>query len=169
MADTMAFDSRTERGTFRLGRVRWTICAVQLVATSNNYIERQVIAIFKPTLDHSIGMTAVSYGYIVDAFQIAYAIGLPAAGGMIDNLGTRIGYLLVIAAWSLPTMGKVGTGVGSLPESVSSALFALLPGHILQLMDSYASLFGIAASAYLLALVLLSLLAPGLKKVESTA
>ena len=45
-------------------------------ATSINYMDRQVIAILKPTLEHSIGMTEVSYGYIVDAFQIAYAIGL---------------------------------------------------------------------------------------------
>jgi ACS family hexuronate transporter-like MFS transporter len=39
-------------------------------------------------------------------------------------------------------------------------------GYILQLTGSYASLFAIAASAYLTALVILVLLAPGLKKVE---
>ena len=75
------------------------------VATSINYMDRQVIAILKPTLEHSIGMTEVSYGYIVDAFQIAYAIGLLAAGRLIDKLGTRIGYLLVMAVWSVSAMG----------------------------------------------------------------
>jgi ACS family hexuronate transporter-like MFS transporter len=50
--------------------------------------------------------------------------------------------------------------------SMGSALFAFFAGHILQLTHSYASLFGIAASAYLLALVILCLLAPGLQKVE---
>ena len=75
------------------------------VATSINYMDRQVIAILKPTLEHSIGMTEVSYGYIVDAFQIAYAIGLLAAGRLIDKLGTRIGYMLVMAVWSVSAMG----------------------------------------------------------------
>jgi ACS family hexuronate transporter-like MFS transporter len=75
------------------------------VATSINYMDRQVIAILKPTLEHSIGMTEVSYGYIVDAFQIAYAIGLLAAGRLIDKLGTRIGYMLVMAVWSMSAMG----------------------------------------------------------------
>jgi ACS family hexuronate transporter-like MFS transporter len=75
------------------------------VATSINYMDRQVIAILKPTLQHSIGMTEVNYAYIVDAFQIAYAIGLLAAGRLIDKLGTRIGYILVMAVWSLSAMG----------------------------------------------------------------
>jgi ACS family hexuronate transporter-like MFS transporter len=108
MADTTAFHNPTPNtisGGTRLGRVRWTVCAMLFVATSINYMDRQVIAILKPTLEHSIGMTEVSYGYIVDAFQIAYAIGLLAAGRLIDKLGTRIGYMLVMAVWSFSAMG----------------------------------------------------------------
>jgi MFS transporter, ACS family, hexuronate transporter len=88
-----------------LGRVRWTICAMLFAATSINYMDRQVIAILKPTLQHSIGLTEISYGYIVDAFQIAYAVGLLAAGRLIDKVGTRIGYMLVMAVWSVSAMG----------------------------------------------------------------
>jgi ACS family hexuronate transporter-like MFS transporter len=89
----------------RLGRVRWTVCAMLFVATSINYMDRQVIAILKPTLEHSIGLTEIGYGYVVDAFQIAYAIGLLGAGRLIDKVGTRIGYMLVMATWSLSAMG----------------------------------------------------------------
>jgi MFS transporter, ACS family, hexuronate transporter len=89
----------------RLGRVRWTICAMLFAATSINYMDRQVIAILKPTLQHSIGMTELDYGYIVDAFQIAYALGLLVAGRLVDKIGTRIGYMLVMAVWSLSAMG----------------------------------------------------------------
>jgi ACS family hexuronate transporter-like MFS transporter len=74
-------------------------------ATSINYMDRQVIAILKPTLEHSIGLTEIQYGYIVDGFQIAYAVGLVAGGRLMDKLGTRIGYLLVMAFWSLAAMG----------------------------------------------------------------
>src|SRR5208282_2919709 len=108
MADTTAVNRLTESGSSprrRLGRVRWTICIMLFAATSINYMDRQVIAILKPTLQHSIGMTEVSYGYIVDAFQIAYAIGLLASGRLIDKLGTRIGYMLVMVTWSLSAMG----------------------------------------------------------------
>ena len=108
MEDPTVFDSQVEGHESprpHLGRVRWTVCAMLFVATSINYMDRQVIAILKPTLEHSIGMTEVSYGYIVDAFQIAYAIGLLGAGRLMDNLGTRIGYMLVMAVWSASAMG----------------------------------------------------------------
>jgi MFS transporter, ACS family, hexuronate transporter len=60
-------------------------------------------------------------------------------------------------------------GIGGMAGSAGGILFAFFTGHVLQLTHSYASLFGIAASAYLLALGVLVLLAPGLKQVELTA
>jgi len=90
---------------FRLGRVRWTICAMLFFATSINYMDRQVIALLKPTLAHTIGLTEISYGYIVDAFQIAYAIGLLGAGRLVDKIGTRVGYMMIMGVWSLSAMG----------------------------------------------------------------
>lgn len=75
------------------------------VATSINYMDRQVIAFLKPTLQQSIGLTEVGYGNIVWAFQIAYALGLLLAGRFVDKVGTRIGYLFVMATWSLSAMG----------------------------------------------------------------
>ena len=71
-----AMGASTSRGqkASRPGRVRWTICAMLFAATSINYMDRQVIAILKPTLQHNIGLTEVSYGYIVFAFQLAYAM-----------------------------------------------------------------------------------------------
>jgi ACS family hexuronate transporter-like MFS transporter len=74
-------------------------------ATSINYMDRQVIAILKPTLQHSIGMTEVGYGHITAAFMIAYALGLVVAGRFVDKVGTRIGYMVIMAVWSLSAMG----------------------------------------------------------------
>jgi ACS family hexuronate transporter-like MFS transporter len=89
----------------RIGRVRWTICAMLFAATTINYMDRQVISILKPTLEHSIGLTEVSYSYVVNAFQIAYAVGLLVAGRFVDRVGTRIGYMTIMAVWSLSAMG----------------------------------------------------------------
>ena len=112
MADTMAVNRLTERGSSPgtcpgtpLGRVRWTICAMLFVATSINYMDRQVIAILKPTLQHSIGLTDVNYGYIVDAFQSPMRLGLLASGRLVDKVGTRIGYMVIMGVWSLSAMG----------------------------------------------------------------
>jgi ACS family hexuronate transporter-like MFS transporter len=58
------------------------------------------------------------------------------------------------------------TGIGGMAGAAGGALLMNYAGYILQLTGSYASLFAIAASAYLTALVILVLLAPGLKKVE---
>ena len=108
MVRTQASDAQIQRESplgARIGHVRWTICALLFVATSINYMDRQVIAILKPTIEHSIGMTEVGYGYIVDAFHVAYALGLLAVGRFVDKVGTRIGYMVVMAVWSLSAMG----------------------------------------------------------------
>ncbi|AXC14454.1 Hexuronate transporter [Acidisarcina polymorpha] len=106
----------------RIGRVRWTICAMLFFATSINYMDRQVIALLKPTLSQSIGLTEIDYGYIVDAFQIAYAIGLLIAGRVVDKVGTRIGYIGVMAVWSLSAMGHA---LASTPFGFGIARFFL--------------------------------------------
>lgn len=86
------------------GGVRWTICAMLFAATSINYVDRQVIGLLKPTLQNNIGFTESDYGYIVAAFQVAYAGGLVLAGRLVDRLGIRSGYSLFIALWSVASM-----------------------------------------------------------------
>lgn len=50
----------------RTGNVRWTICALLFVATTINYMDRQVLSILKPTLQHSIGLSEQGYGNVID-------------------------------------------------------------------------------------------------------
>ncbi len=88
----------------RLGRVRWTVCAMLFFATSINYMDRQVLGILGPVLQHSIGWTEQQYSNIVIAFQVAYAGGLLLAGRMIDRVGTRVGYALIMGLWSIAAM-----------------------------------------------------------------
>jgi ACS family hexuronate transporter-like MFS transporter len=68
-------------------------------------MDRQVLGLLAPFLQRTIGWNEIQYGYIVTAFQAAYAIGLLLMGGLIDRVGTRIGYALSIAVWSLAAMG----------------------------------------------------------------
>jgi MFS transporter, ACS family, hexuronate transporter len=94
----------------RIGNIRWSICAMLFVATTINYMDRQVIGLLKSTLQlplghGGIGMSELSYGYVVDAFQVAYAVGVLLAGYFVDKVGTRIGYMVIMAIWSLSAMG----------------------------------------------------------------
>ncbi|MFO7339676.1 MAG: MFS transporter, partial [Lysobacteraceae bacterium] len=88
-----------------VGRYRWRVCAMLLAATTINYVDRQVLGVLAPFLQDHIGWNEIQYGWIVTAFQAAYAIGLLCAGAVIDRLGTRIGYALAIGIWSLAAMG----------------------------------------------------------------
>ena len=65
--------------------LRWYVCALLFFATSINYIDRQVFSILAPDLQRSIGWSEVEYGYIVTAFQAAYAGGYFIAGRIIDD------------------------------------------------------------------------------------
>jgi ACS family hexuronate transporter-like MFS transporter len=88
-----------------MSHVRWSICALLFFATTINYVDRQVLGVLAPYLQPIIGWNEIQYGYIVTSFQAAYAVGLLITGGVIDRLGTRIGYAIAISIWSLAAMG----------------------------------------------------------------
>jgi len=86
------------------GKIRWQILTLIFFATTINYIDRQVIGILKPFIADDLGWDEADYGYIVTAFQIAYAIGLLTTGHLLDKFGTRIGYTWSIIVWSIAGM-----------------------------------------------------------------
>jgi len=83
---------------------RWVICTVLLLGVTKNYMDRQVIAVLKGTLQHDLGWSEIDYGNLVLAFQGAYAFGLVVVGRWIDRVGTKVGYALAMVAWSLASM-----------------------------------------------------------------
>ena len=88
----------------KTGGFRWTVCALLFFATTINYIDRQVLGILAPHLQKIIGWSEVDYGYIVTAFQAAYALGLLLFGRFIDRFGTKTGYTVSITLWSVAAM-----------------------------------------------------------------
>jgi ACS family hexuronate transporter-like MFS transporter len=88
-----------------IGRYRWLICALLFFATTINYIDRQILSLLKSTLDAELHWSNEDYGRVNAFFQGAYAFGLLLFGPFIDRFGTRIGYAVSIAAWSLAAMG----------------------------------------------------------------
>ena len=107
-----------------IGRYRWLVCALLFFATTVNYIDRQILSLLKPILDVELGWTNEQFGVVNAAFQGAYAVGLLAFGAFIDRVGTKIGYAVSIAAWSLAAMGHalVSTVGGFLGARVALGL-----------------------------------------------
>lgn len=84
---------------------RWTILGLLFVATTVLYIDRSALGILAPELQKSIGWSEEQYGTINGIFMIAYAICFIFMGRLIDNIGTRKGYIVSIGIWSLATLG----------------------------------------------------------------
>jgi ACS family hexuronate transporter-like MFS transporter len=95
-------------------RHRWLICFLLFAGATVNYIDRQVLAVLKPTLTSELHWNDVAYGNIVTAFQAAYAVGMLLVGRFIDRVGTRAGLAITAAFWALATMahGLVGSVLG---------------------------------------------------------
>jgi ACS family hexuronate transporter-like MFS transporter len=101
----------------KIGRYRWTICALLFFATTINYVDRQVLGILAPTLQKEIGWSETQYGAIVSWGTLAYAFGYLGAGRMMDRLGTRLGFSISISFWSVAAMAhslaRTVTGFGA--------------------------------------------------------
>jgi ACS family hexuronate transporter-like MFS transporter len=104
------------------GRIRWVICALLFLATTINYIDRQVLGILAPDLQRTIGWSEVEYGYIVTAFQGAYALGLLLVGRLLDVVGIKHGFAGALVLWSLAAMAHA---LARTPLGFGMARFAL--------------------------------------------
>ncbi|HQF37752.1 MAG TPA: MFS transporter [Opitutaceae bacterium] len=95
----------------KIGRYRWTICALVFFATTINYLDRNVLGLLKTTLSNDGVFGAdpanqeLNYSTVVICFQLAYALGMLAAGRIIDKVGTKSGYAYSLIGWSFAAIG----------------------------------------------------------------
>jgi ACS family hexuronate transporter-like MFS transporter len=100
-----------------LGRFRWRICAVLFLATTINYIDRNVfsftmldetfrhqmldIPLGTPLTEADMAHFREKMSFLDSIFKYCYAFGFLLAGYMIDRIGIRRGYAVSIGGWSL--------------------------------------------------------------------
>jgi ACS family hexuronate transporter-like MFS transporter len=103
--------------TTKIGHYRYRILALVFMATTINYFDRSIVGVMAPTLQKLFDWSNKDYAAIMVSFKIAYGMGLLFMGGIIDRLGTKIGYTISIAIWSVfgmlhavirPAFGLVG-------------------------------------------------------------
>ena len=98
----------------KMTNYRWLICAMLFLATTINYMDRQVLSLtWKDFIAPEFHWTDADYGRIAAIFSIIYAIGNLFSGRFMDWIGTKKGYLWAIGIWSLGACMHAFCGVAT--------------------------------------------------------
>src|SRR5580700_8679916 len=81
--------------------LRWYVAGLICLTTALNYMDRQTLALLAGTLEKELSITTIQYAYVTTAFLTSYTIMYAVSGRLIDYLGTRRGFAIFVAAWSV--------------------------------------------------------------------
>ena len=129
-----------------MANYRWVICAMLFLATTINYMDRQVLSLtWADFIKPEFQWNDDDYGTITSFFSIFYAVISLFAGKFIDWMGTRKGYIWAIVVWSLGACLHAGCGwVAVRAEGLSSVDEFMLMDKAAQI-----SLMGLTLSVWL--------------------
>src|SRR6266508_6996372 len=83
--------------------LRWWIAGLLALATALNYLDRLSFPVVVGEVRKEIPISNDQYGQLTSLFLLAYAIMYAGGGRIIDCLGTRAGYAVMIVWWSVAT------------------------------------------------------------------
>jgi ACS family hexuronate transporter-like MFS transporter len=93
----------------RTGHVRWFICAMLFAVIALSYVDRQVLSVLKPTLQHMYGWSEIGYGDLAFWFQAAYGLGYVVFGRVVDRFGAKTGGAIAVTIWTIAHMAHALT------------------------------------------------------------
>ncbi len=94
--------SNLQEGRRKMTNHRWTICLMLFLATTINYLDRQVLSLtWANFIAPEFHWTNSDYGTISGLFSLFYAVSMLFAGKFVDWIDTKKGYLWAIGVWSL--------------------------------------------------------------------
>src|SRR5580765_4944033 len=79
---------------------RWWIAGLLALATALNYLDRQSFPVVVGEIRKEIPISHAQYARLTSLFLLAYAIMYAGGGRIMDWLGTRLGYAVMIVWWS---------------------------------------------------------------------
>jgi ACS family hexuronate transporter-like MFS transporter len=143
MATTTPRSAESVRDTAQQTRTGWGIwIPVLLMMTCSwlSYIDRQALAVISPMILKDTGLTVSDYSNVVSAFSIAYMIGNPLWGSLLDYMGLRLGMLLAVGIWTIASASHAWM-TGLLGFAAARALLgfgegATFPGGLRTAADS---------------------------------
>jgi MFS transporter, ACS family, hexuronate transporter len=94
-------------GRVVIPHLRWMICGLLFLATTINYLDRQTVSVLNKEVlaKHIAGWNEQGYGWVLFAFQAAYALMFPISGRLLDRFGVRMGMMWAVVVWSVACIG----------------------------------------------------------------
>jgi len=125
----------------------WAASLVMMVCSWLSYVDRQILATLSVLILADTGLSTERYTEVVSAFSIAYMLGNPLWGSLLDYVGLRKGMLAAVAIWSVASASHAWVGYGTAAFLGLAAARALLgfgegatfPGGFRTAMDSLPS------------------------------
>lgn len=80
---------------------RWLPVVSMWLISLISYIDRNTIAILAPVILRDTRLNVEQYGFIISCFSVAYMIGNPVWGLILDRWGVRRGMTTAVGIWSV--------------------------------------------------------------------
>ncbi|MGE5487899.1 MAG: MFS transporter [bacterium] len=98
--------------------LRWGIALLLSAAIAISYFDRQTLPVAIAAIQRDIPISNTQFSQLQAAFLTAYALMYAGGGKLIDVLGTRTGFLLIMVWWSLACASHgLAAGFGMLAAS----------------------------------------------------
>ncbi|MGH9672278.1 MAG: MFS transporter [Bryobacteraceae bacterium] len=94
------------RASFRV----WTPTVAMMLVSFLSYVDRNTLALLAPVILKETGLSIEQYGWIVSAFSIAYMLGNPLWGRLLDRIGVGVGMSLAVGFWTVASVSHVAAG-----------------------------------------------------------
>jgi len=97
----MNFLGRTVGGRSSGGDRRWYSVTLVTAAIAISYFDRQTLPVAIAAVQHNIPISNQQFSYLQSAFLLSYAALYIGGGRLLDRLGTRRGFLIIMLWWSV--------------------------------------------------------------------
>src|SRR5215831_6295522 len=151
----------------------WVPCMAMVACSWLSFFHRTILAALAPTILNETGLNAQQFASINAYFFVAYTLGNPLWGSILDYVGLRIGMLLGVAIWTFASVSHgwmtafigfaaaralLGLGEGvTFPGGLRTAVVSLPPtrrARAVALSFSGGTLGGVAAPLIVVPLAL---------------
>ena len=99
MAETVQIEAPTNKPA-----QRWIYVALATAAIAISYFDRQTVSVAITAIQRTIPISNQQFSYLQTGFLLSYAALYAIGGRMLDKLGTRLGFTLIMLWWSLACM-----------------------------------------------------------------
>src|SRR4051812_37096878 len=96
---TLAPSGPPVEGQSHSSKLRWRIAVLVSAAIAISYLDRQTLPVAIKAIEQDIPISNEAYSLLQSAFLLAYASMYAGGGRLLDVLGTRLGFTLIMIFW----------------------------------------------------------------------